>query len=120
MSLYLQRKIDGVEIRDAVSEVSGFSPAELADPRLRWDRKISSWRSLGLYIGRKRGLSYKEVAKFFGVQGMSAYHSHRKVAYETTQDDVVSQLIEEIEYKIDNRDDREDHESQDHESQDSP
>jgi len=104
MSLYLQRKVDGVDIRGAVAEVSGFSPAELADPRLRWNRKISSWRSLGLYIGRKRGLAYKEVARFFGVHSMSAYHAHRKVTYEVSQDESVAQLISEIEYKLDNKD----------------
>tara|TARA_R100001509_G_scaffold162705_2_gene135011 strand:- start:2730 stop:3077 length:348 start_codon:yes stop_codon:yes gene_type:complete len=115
MSLNLQRKIDGADIRDAISELSGFSSAELADPQLRWNRKIASWRALGLYIGRERGLSYKDVANFFGVHGMTAYHSYKKVTYELATDETVSNLIKKIEYKIDNK-----HENDDREIQDSP
>ena len=64
-------------ILNAVSHVSGYSPAELTAKG--HTHTVSQWRQLGIYAARRRGLTLAEAGKVFGRHFTTAIVADRKV-----------------------------------------
>jgi len=86
-------------ILNAVSHVSGYSPAELTAKG--HTHTVSQWRQLGIFVARRRGLTLVEAGKVFGRHFTTAIVADRKVMALADEDAEVGKALDAINDFID-------------------